>query len=497
MAWAEQQFHRYLLEGAEAEAARRYLHQRSIREESILRFQIGYAPNQWQWLTNRARGTQYSPEVLEALGLVIRNDSGRLYDRFRGRVMFPIRDTQDRPIAVGGRILPGLQNERTAKYINSPETRLYSKGEQLYALNSGRKDLERQRKRNELRHVVVMEGYTDVVVAKQEGIEAPVAVCGTALGPRHINLLKRYADRVTLVLDGDAAGKKRAAEVLELFIAGQIEVPCGYSSGRPGILASLCCNKVLIISASLSSDLQTRWNTASITRPWGSIWPNDTQRANSAMQRILTLMARAPRLKSDTNTTLRLREQQTLSRLARMFLVDEPLLRQQLSSLRSKAAASRQQFDTSSPTLPRQALLHNWEKQLFTLLIQCPEAISTVVEKVAANDMRTDAGKSLLSAYLQLEESGDQPEYRRLMGFIEEPALKNLLVELADDADRSQTADADLELRELLAAFSRRREMAQRREHMAELQSGQLAEKEELELLNRVFELRKLESNND
>jgi DNA primase len=132
--------------------------------------------------------------------------------------MFPIRDPQQRPIALGGRILPELADERAAKYINSPETRLYTKSEHLYGLDVVRDQVAKQR------HVLVMEGYTDVVIARQAGIDNVVAVCGTALGPRHIRLLKRYADRVTLVLDGDDAGQKRAAEVLELFIASQVEL---------------------------------------------------------------------------------------------------------------------------------------------------------------------------------------------------------------------------------------------------------------------------------
>ena len=127
MAWAELQFHRCLLESTEAAAAREYLQQRHINADSIELYRIGYAPNEWQWLSNRARSTSWTPAVLEALGLVIRKDNGRTYDRFRGRVMFPIRDTQNRPIAVGGRILPQFKDDSSAKYINSPETRLYTK----------------------------------------------------------------------------------------------------------------------------------------------------------------------------------------------------------------------------------------------------------------------------------------------------------------------------------------------------------------------------------
>lgn len=493
MAWAERQFHRCLMEGANAAAAREYLSARGIRKDSLDRYQIGFAPNEWNWLSDRAKSTPYSPHVLEALGLVIRNDSGRVYDRFRGRVMFPIRDTRDRPIAVGGRILPEYQDEKSAKYINSPETRLYSKSEQLYALNLGRADLEKQRKRNEPRNVIVVEGYTDVVMASQEGIEAPVAVCGTALGAKHINVLKRYADRVTLLLDGDAAGQRRAAEVLELFVAGQIELrivtlPDGMDPCEFVLKRGAAALRELIDGSPDALDYCVSRATAGIDLA------NDTQRANVAMQEILSTMAQAPRLKQDTETALRIREQQTLSRLARLFRVDEPLLRQQLTSLRAKARTNLMRFEGSASELTNPVALDGWEKELFTLLIRTPDAVASVIEKISPADMRTELGRQLLSTYQRLEIGGEVTEYQRVMGSVEDPRIKNVLVELADEVDRSQPQDPELQLRELLAAFAHRREQSQRRQQMAELQSGKLEEQEELELLNKLFESKKLES---
>src|SRR5690606_26827508 len=146
-----------------------------------------------------------SPKALETVGLIVRRENGPgHYDRFRGRVLFPIHDVQGRGVALGGRILPQLAGDNLAKYVNSPETPLFSKSNMLYGLDSARDAIGRSRV------AVVMEGYTDTIIARQFGFDNTVAVLGTALGERHIPLLRRFADSITLVLDGDEAGQRRA-----------------------------------------------------------------------------------------------------------------------------------------------------------------------------------------------------------------------------------------------------------------------------------------------
>ena len=220
MAWAEEQYHRCLLESPEAEPARRYLDERGIQHESILRFHLGFSPPGWQWLLDRARTTTFSPAVLDAAGLLGKTQDGQRHvDRFRGRLIFSIRDTEHRPIAFGGRILPQLSaTKEAAKYINSPETRLFTKSNHLYGL-----DIVRAATKSDP-HIIVVEGYTDVIMAHQQGLNNVVAALGTAVGERHVSILRRFADRITLVLDGDEAGQRRTNEVLELFVAAQVDL---------------------------------------------------------------------------------------------------------------------------------------------------------------------------------------------------------------------------------------------------------------------------------
>ncbi len=226
MAWAEERFHKCLLSAPEAEPARRYLADRQISADSIERFRLGYAPDRWDWLIKQALSTEITTKVLETVGLIIRKDGGGgHYDRFRGRVLFPIRDVQGRPVALGGRILPQAAAEAAAapaatgaKYINSPETPLFSKSSMLYGMDSARDAIARTKVS------VIMEGYTDTIVARQFGFDNTVAVLGTALGEGHIRLLRRFADSITLVLDGDEAGQRRANEILGLFVAEQVDL---------------------------------------------------------------------------------------------------------------------------------------------------------------------------------------------------------------------------------------------------------------------------------
>ena len=220
VSWAEEQYHRFLVESPEAEAARSYLDERGLSESTIATYKLGFAPPGWDWLLKLACAQGQSIPVLERAGLIKPRPNGPgHYDYFRGRVLFSIRDPQGRPVGFGGRILPQFAEENPAKYINSPETPLFSKSKLLYGLDSARDVIAKEHR------AVVMEGYTDVLIARQCGVANAVAVLGTALGERHIQVLRRHAaDSITLVLDGDEAGQKRTNEILELFIAQDVDL---------------------------------------------------------------------------------------------------------------------------------------------------------------------------------------------------------------------------------------------------------------------------------
>jgi DNA primase len=197
--------------------ARAYLDQRSINAESVQRFQIGLSLDAWDGLARSPQMKKFPPGMLALAGLVKpRNSGDGHYDTFRNRLMFPIRDENGRVIAFGGRKMP--DSEDPAKYLNSPETPLFSKGRNIFGL-----DLARQRI-VETRTAVVVEGYTDVVVSHQCGVTNVVSPLGTALTEQQVTTLQRFADRIVLLFDADAAGDLAVDRAVGLFLTRNIEI---------------------------------------------------------------------------------------------------------------------------------------------------------------------------------------------------------------------------------------------------------------------------------
>jgi DNA primase len=203
-------YQRMLREGREAADARAYLATRGISQESVEKFGIGYAPGYPDFLLKRLSRT-YSAELLVEAGLVAKDAGGALRDRFRGRVMFPIHDLSGNAVGFGGRLLAGPNAPtNVAKYVNSPETSVYHKGNLLYNFNRAKADITQSGR------AFLVEGYTDVIALDQAGLPTAVATCGTALGEDHVRLLSRFAAKAVLAFDSDEAGA-RAAERAHQF----------------------------------------------------------------------------------------------------------------------------------------------------------------------------------------------------------------------------------------------------------------------------------------
>ena len=217
-------FFQTCLASEEGRQAREYLDKRGIDRGSIEKFRIGYAPDRWDGLLTVAQGKGISAETLLGAGLVIAREGKKgYYDRFRNRLMFPISDLTGKVIAFGGRSLDGTE----PKYLNSPETALFHKGGCLYGVDLARGTIFREKK------VLVMEGYTDVIMAHQYGISWAVGLLGTALSEEHVRLLRPWTEVVVLVMDGDAPGLKSAERNVETLIREDVEtriaeLPEGY-----------------------------------------------------------------------------------------------------------------------------------------------------------------------------------------------------------------------------------------------------------------------------
>ncbi len=195
----------YRQELRDHEEAAAYLKSRGIDGATAKRFGIGYAPAGWTNLLDKLGTSRHAIDRLLALGLIVQKDNGSYYDRFRARIMFPIRDARGRPIGFGGRVL----DQEVPKYLNSPETVLFHKGRELYGLYEARQAL-----RN-IDRLVIVEGYMDVVGLARHGIDFAVATLGTATTDEHFRRLFRLCDEVHFCFDGDSAGRTAAWRALE------------------------------------------------------------------------------------------------------------------------------------------------------------------------------------------------------------------------------------------------------------------------------------------
>ncbi len=186
-----------------------YLRERGVRDDMIKKFELGYSLDQWDDLTKEARKNGYKPEFLEKTGLTIQK-TDRSYDRFRSRIIFPIHSLSGNVIGFGGRILKN--DEKAAKYVNSPESEIYHKSKILYGLYQAKKAIIKQNK------CYMVEGYTDVIALHQAGVENVVASSGTSLTEDQIRLVKRFTPNLTIIYDGDEAGLKASLRGIDLVL---------------------------------------------------------------------------------------------------------------------------------------------------------------------------------------------------------------------------------------------------------------------------------------
>ncbi len=212
---------RYLLTETDGELVsycRKYLRDRGIDAELEAKFELGLSPEGWETLVKLAQKRGFTGEQLEQAGLAIRSSRGGWYDRFRGRLMFPIRNAGKRVVGFGGRVLKDDPERPAPKYINSPETPIYHKGSVLYGLPQARDEMRNTRE------AILVEGYTDLIALHMVGLGNAVASLGTALTREQAGLIKRFADKATLLYDGDEAGVNAAFRGADVLISAGLDV---------------------------------------------------------------------------------------------------------------------------------------------------------------------------------------------------------------------------------------------------------------------------------
>ena len=487
----------------DSKIAAEYLADRGINNEMRDRFRIGFAPDAWTWAVDRLAGDDVKGAVAHAAGLASERKSGDGYvDMFRGRLMFPILDLQNRPIAMGGRVIPAIAQRHGdragGKYINGRETLLFKKSQTLYGLSIAREAIRKSSA------ALVMEGYTDVIAAHAAGIENAVAVLGTALTPEHVKSLQRLTDRVVLVLDGDAAGRRRADEVLELFVGVDVDLriltlPDG--ADPADYIANHGADSLgrLVATAPDALDHKLRSLTADIDIE------RDTFAVAKAADTMLRIMAAAPDgLKID----------QMLHRMAGRLNFDPPRLTRRLQHFRDAAkkqrryersrpaAASVAEPATNSaaarparPAVParqvRLAPITGIDRELFQVLFRSPEMAAAAIETIDPVWLHSAAAKMLLSAYQELDLAGTELTSDQLVAVIQNDSLKDqvqlLLAGSAARGDHNEAADRET-YNAILLRYADRNDAIIRDGQIQQLAAAELNEDDELKVLQAMFE---------
>jgi DNA primase len=225
--FARDYFHKTMLNTDEGQAiGLSYFKERGFSKDTIEKFQLGYSPDSWDAFTKEALGKAYKLEYLEKTGLtIVKQEDGKTFDRFKGRVMFPIQSMSGRVLGFGGRIL--TNDKKAAKYLNSPESEIYHKSKVLYGIFQAKQAIAKQN------NCYLVEGYTDVIQFNQSGIENVVASSGTALTPDQIRLVNRLTNNITVLFDGDAAGLRASIRGIDLILEAGMNVKvCSFPDGE-------------------------------------------------------------------------------------------------------------------------------------------------------------------------------------------------------------------------------------------------------------------------
>ncbi len=374
----------------EGRAARAYLADRGLGDEVVGRFRLGYAPSDGQGLTRWLQDCGFELPSLEKSGLVLRDAEGkRHFDRFRRRVIFPIANESGKVVAFGGRAL----GEDQPKYLNSPETPIYTKSRVLYDLDRAGSSIRK------LDYTILVEGYMDCIAVASAGIDNVVASCGTSLTENQIRVLSRYSRRVVVNYDPDSAGVAATERSLNLlleqgFEAKVLALPSGFDPDLFIRRQGAAAYKELLAAAPTYLDYLTDRAAAQhdLSRPEGKI---------AAANAVMSYLVRVP------NPLLR---SELANRLAERLRVDDRLLRDEL---RRAAAGSRSQIQVQPEGLALKATLA--ERQLLRAVLESPEIadefLPIVVGEGIAEGLLTE---QLFQRLLEAHQRGERLEISRL-----------------------------------------------------------------------------------
>lgn len=460
-------FHQTLLKEKSAEPARAYLKKRGITADVVKRWRLGYSPDAWDALIQWAASRKFSAELLETAGLALRRERGDgFYDRFRGRLMFPICDEQGRVVAFSGRILTDAKDQ--PKYVNSPETPIFQKGKILFALDKAKRAILDEK------FAIVCEGQVDTISCHEAGMTNVVAPQGTALTEQHARILKRYAEEVVLMFDADAAGQNavvRSAEplweaglVIRVAVLPQGHDPDSFVKEMGAEKLKNLITKAPSFFVYLLEHLSKQYD------------PNTDGGKVQIAQQMAAWLARIP------NPVLFARYAQEASKrlqLTGTSIEQEILkLRRRLPHLQARTEAS----ETRSPSYPAEELL-------LQLMLTDERIVDVVAERLDRAWLTQSAPGKLIGYIVDLQIGRRWDGSDTLLNQVSDEEEKRLLAELMLTA-QPKTAGVQATT-DCLAALERRALEQQLRELRKQLSQPDLTKSATVALQQQVLDLRR------
>ena len=405
--WAVNLMNQTLRAAPVAENARQYMLKRKLSDETVNNFKLGYHPEDWNWFLEKARG-KFTPAQLVSAGLIQeRNNGPGYFDNLVGRLVFPIFDERGRPVAFGGRVLPGGNIESDAKYWNSVESAIFQKRRMLFAFDRAREAIRKSKT------AIIVEGYMDCIACHQAGVMNAVATLGTAMTEEHVRFLRRFAEKVVLVYDSDDAGQQAAERSISRFLAQDLDLRIlNVPSGK---------DPADYLETHTSQEFYKLTETAAEAWEYKlqSVLRRTDVHSLAGRQQILNHMLEF--LAESQGLAGTVREDMILVNVCGRVQVDERTARKQLNEVRNKTqkkSVFRRDSDRqSAESAPRpENAIERAEREMLEIILTCPETIDLIQHHIGADDFENVRHRRLLALCIDLwKEDGDLPELSRLI----------------------------------------------------------------------------------
>ena len=460
MAEAVAFYHRGLLESQEAKSALKYLQGRGITPQTVARFQLGFSPAGGDALIQWMKQKGFTAQALEECGLVKKSEDGaRIYDTFRGRIMFPITDIQGRTVAFGARAM----DDRPPKYLNSPETKLYNKSRNLFGLSFSKEAIKAEG------HAVLVEGYMDFIVPFQHGVENLVASLGTSLTPQQVELLGRYSRDVVVSYDPDSAGVAATQRSLDLFLEGDFRVkvlrlPAGQD---PDVFVRTSGAEAYKIRARDAVPYLEFLLEAAIQKQ-GAL--DDPKKKVQAMNAVLPYLAKLPSAVERSDYVFRFAR--------KLGIEDQQLLAE------TRRAAQQKKVRLDEEPVAAATSMKFAERRLLQLLLSQDDFQHRVLPLCSRQDFEGLSAQRVFAALLEGYEKKQRTTYedlhRRFAGEAEQTLLAQLAIENVPESYSTDTAES------FLNALRAMRLDAYKKKILTQI--AEVTESNDGEMLNHLFE---------